>query len=561
LPHRARTRKPDRAPETPASARVGGYSRPVTSERWDEGRIRFNVGVGVTGHRDLSDPGRAEADVDHCLRAIRDAFAAPETNVTFTVISALAEGADRLVVYRAFDVFGEAATLHAVLPLAPDEYRSDFASYDSKREFDVLLDKAADRHPTRGSDDRDEAYERAGRHIVDHSDVVIALWNGDRGGGRGGTGQIVEYAEEHHVPVFVIPSARLSERDRAPVPRPKSWRRQLGRIADRPPFTRVAQLNKGSISHPPLGPMAEEMWSRLEEAAQGSSVPWQEVAAWFVPRLVRADALAVKYEKWYHRMDTAVYALAALAVAVVAVQSQAGWSNKVLLAEVGCMLALVSIYGIARTLGLHERWIGYRSLAENVRSALFIALASALAEGAGLVRVVDQPWFQRAFSEVWSERPASPAITNDRELQQFLIKGWAEDQARYHRKTVKRLARQRRVLTITLLTLFGLTLVAGLLHVFDALSGDSAEKTLVVLAIVLPAAGAALTGIRDQRQYRLHEVRSTRAADRLERLAQAHSQDETETAPRLAEQINTVIRAEALDWSGVIEFQDIDLVT
>ena len=533
----------------------------MTSHQWDEGRIPFSVRVGITGHRDLADPGPAEADVNDCLRAIRDAFAAPATEVTFTVLSALAEGADRLVVHRAFDVFGDAAALHAVLPLGPEDYRTDFASSDSEREFDALLEKAADHHEIQGTDDRDEAYERAGRYIVDQSDVLIALWNGDHGGGRGGTGQVVEYAEEHHVPLLVIPTARLSERDRGAGPRPKSLRRQLERIAHGPPFARVAQLNEGSIRDPPLAPMVEDEWKRLAQAAQGSSLAWHEEAAWFVPRLVRADALAVRYQKWYQRLDGTMYALAALAVAVVAAQSQAGWSSKVLLAEVGCMLALVGIYAIARKLRLHERWIGYRSLAENLRSALFITLASAAAEGARLMRVVDQPWFQRAFSEGWSHRPAWLSLTDDRDLRQFLIHAWAEDQACYHRRTVERFARQRLVLTVTVFAVFGVTLVAGLLHAFHAVSGESAEKMLVVLAIVLPAVGAALTGVRDQRQYRLHEARSTRAADRLERLAQAQRQVESGTAPRLAEQIQTVIRADALDWSEVIELQDIDLVT
>jgi hypothetical protein len=551
----------DRRARTRASAGADSSSRLVAPQHWDEGRIPFSVRIGVTGHRDLADPGRAEADVNECLRATRDAFAAPETEVKFTVLSALAEGADRLVVHRAFGVFGDAATLQAVLPLDPEDYRTDFPSFDSKREFDILLAKARVRHPTPGTADRDEAYERAGRYIVDQSDVVIALWNGYRKGGRGGTSQIIEYAGKYGVPVVVIPTARLGERDRGAGPRRKSPRRQLERIAHRTAYARVAELNHGSTRDRPLERMLDGEWKRLAEVAPGSLLAWHEIAAWFVPRLVRADALAIRYQKWYHRLDRAMYALAALAVAVVATQSQAGWSKKVLLAEVGCMLALVGIYAIARTLRLHERWIGYRSLAENFRSALFIALASAPAEGVGLVRVVDLPWFQRAFSEAWSHRPAWPTLTDDRDLRRFLISAWAKDQACYHRKTVKRFARQRGVITVVVFVVFGVTLAAGLLHAFDWVSGDSVEKTLVVLAIVLPAVGAALTGIRDTRQYRLHEVRSTRAANRLERLAQAQGDAESVTARRLAEQIQTVIRAEAFDWSGVIEFQDIDLVT
>ena len=49
------------------------------------------------------------------------------------------------------------------------------------------------------------AYESVGRFVVRHSDLLIAIWDGDHeGGGRGGTAEIVRYAASVGVPVCWI---------------------------------------------------------------------------------------------------------------------------------------------------------------------------------------------------------------------------------------------------------------------------------------------------------------------------------------------------------------------
>jgi hypothetical protein len=43
-------------------------------------------------------------------------------------------------------------------------------------------------------DNRAEAYQQAGRYVVEHSAVLLAVWDGLPAGGRGGTAEIVAWA-------------------------------------------------------------------------------------------------------------------------------------------------------------------------------------------------------------------------------------------------------------------------------------------------------------------------------------------------------------------------------
>ena len=161
------------------------------------------IRVGVTGHRSVDD----EADVGRRLvAAVRSARGdAPVHDVEMW--SSLAEGADRLAAEL---VPREAGHLVAVLPLAADDYRTDFTSDGSRDQFDRLL-ALADRVDVVGPDERgsrESAYERAGRRVIDRCDVLVALWDGAPARGRGGTAQMVDEARRLGREVVVIPVVR-----------------------------------------------------------------------------------------------------------------------------------------------------------------------------------------------------------------------------------------------------------------------------------------------------------------------------------------------------------------
>lgn len=143
--------------------------------------------MGVTGHRALARPDDVAAAIDAVLDRI------DEDGRALVAVSALAEGADRIVAQRVLARSG--GRLVALLPFEPADYIADFTDADSVREFSDLLAAADEYEVVTGSasDDwtREAAYERAGHAMLDRCDVLLALWDGEKGRGRGGTADMV----------------------------------------------------------------------------------------------------------------------------------------------------------------------------------------------------------------------------------------------------------------------------------------------------------------------------------------------------------------------------------
>lgn len=154
--------------------------------------------VGVGGHRVLAEIGRVAAGVDDALDGLATAF----PGRPLSVVSALAEGSDRVVVQRAF--LRQGCTLVAILPLPRDDYERDFPSAASKEEFRRLLAKAVEVVEPAAALPREAAYERAGLAVLDRSDVLLAVWDGQPSQGRGGTADIVAEARSRGLPLVWI---------------------------------------------------------------------------------------------------------------------------------------------------------------------------------------------------------------------------------------------------------------------------------------------------------------------------------------------------------------------
>jgi hypothetical protein len=154
--------------------------------------------IGVTGHREVADSMGLRAAVRQVLDGLRRYY--PDR--PFCIYSALAEGADRLVVEEA--LAHEQSQFTAVLPLVPAEYARDFQTTASRQAFDRLLGRAVEIISLAGDGSRGNAYRRAGYYVVDHSDVLIACWNGEAARGPGGTADVVAYARQRGHPLVWI---------------------------------------------------------------------------------------------------------------------------------------------------------------------------------------------------------------------------------------------------------------------------------------------------------------------------------------------------------------------
>ena len=158
----------------------------------------------MTGHRTLPDPkttaDRLAAGL-HNLRRLGAANAEPPASLE--ILSALAEG--RRSPGRWGRLSQPDTTLSRRSAAAPDDYVQDFPSIDSRREFEVLLARARLVETVPRAPTREAAYELAGHWIVEHSDILVALWDGEPARGQGGTADIVAFAVERARPILWIP--------------------------------------------------------------------------------------------------------------------------------------------------------------------------------------------------------------------------------------------------------------------------------------------------------------------------------------------------------------------
>jgi hypothetical protein len=171
------------------------------------------LSVGITGHRSIAaEPivsKAVEAAITAVLRALEKGSRPSSgskpfvTSIRFRlkVVSMLAEGADLLGMQAGLDCGAE---LVGVLPFDEQAYREAFESAPSQALFDNVWSKLSSIVVLGGFVGDDASYEQANRAILDRSDVVIAVWDGDPARGRGGTGDVVHDALERGLPVIVI---------------------------------------------------------------------------------------------------------------------------------------------------------------------------------------------------------------------------------------------------------------------------------------------------------------------------------------------------------------------
>ena len=156
------------------------------------------ITIGVTGHRFLIEVDKITAGIDQALDHIERSFG----DSSLRMISALAEGADRLIAGQAL-ARGNAALI-VPLPLPENEYLADFSSETSKEEFHQLLAQAEEVLIMPTAPTPEEAYAAVGLYMLDHCDVLLAIWDGQDAQGVGGTGEIVAATRLRKLPLAWI---------------------------------------------------------------------------------------------------------------------------------------------------------------------------------------------------------------------------------------------------------------------------------------------------------------------------------------------------------------------
>lgn len=518
------------------------------------GRIAIQMRIGVTGHRTLDDPEGAAADVAIALDRIlagQTVHSTDTTRVELTIVSALAEGADRVIIDQARAV--APLRLEAVLPMPRNDYVNDFTSAESRGAYQALLDDAATVTEIQSSE---HGYLRAGQAIVDRSDVMIALWDGKPARGSGGTAAIVAYARKRRTPLVWIHmdgTHRITTEwgdGQAMSPLPPL---PMSAAA----FAELDRFNRWTSPAASTGDRLLPVW--LDSA---TARHLRTFVQWAAPYFQRADENASRSQFRSLAIVLALYALAPAAVVLVTLQVTFNLTTWLTWAEFGVLLGISTILlGLLtiRRLQWHDDWVAGRALAERIRSAVFLGAAGvdirpdASAEGRAYATPGDE-WRERAFKEIWLRRPQ--ALVNREDfgtLQTLLSDAWIGEQINYHTKAAAKNARSHDLLRGASFVLFGISVIAALLHAWDPFAKGGLLNGVTFLAIAVPAIASAVTGYGAQREFAELADRSRRMEIRLlDTRARMSAADSLETMQTLAYTAEQQLRGETADWYALV---------
>jgi hypothetical protein len=607
------------------------------------------VRVGVTGHRDLADPQEgcrlATEALCRVLNVLETAAwpvgmsrstTPSATTLGYRLVSPLAEGGDRVVAGLVLSPDARLSSrpreLVVPLPFQLDYYRghggqpgSDCSTPQSQAEFDRLRSAALWTRPLHlrvpaSQPQRDAWYRDVGKYVVDHCDLLFALWDGRDSGQQSGTSAVVRYALQRGIPVVWIPVARQAPAepataalDHSAVPRlltgsvtradelrsaidlssPEAHAALVGRHRDRRPaqeflLERLARLEElcryaRSSRHIQRDITAEMLTARASGHADHDVV--HTVAGWIIPAYVTADGLAKRYQLKLKSLNIGVYGAAAAAVALgafAAIMFPYGGSWRLLVVfEALVLVTLLVVQWQDLRKKCRDRWVAYRAVGEYFRIGRFLSLATPqAASGLEFDRFArlyswssepsSVPWFAPVIGWVWDSRPHLDLHdANVPWLRDYLIADWFngqisyyEGRRNYHQRWDKRL---QRIIGVTLFSTILVVLLHVLMDYFPLFLGihhhsrDLLLKCLSVAAITLTSVAAAFSGYAGQQRHNYHYMRFHRMTEELRGIKASISTATTMDQLRMhIGEVRRVTLGEATNWYEGMQEQVID---
>jgi hypothetical protein len=574
------------AAEQPSGAREDGPT---------QGRIPFLLRIGVTGHRKIPE-GK------ELLKAVHDAIdlaisrsgypgADRHTPLKLTVVSALAEGADRLV---ALEVLNRNGSLVCVLPVVEkdlDLYRADFESEKSRQEFDDLCSRARQQiePPERlPPEQRDAGYLWAGQEVARNSDVIIAIWDGQASRGVGGTADLIrrlrhrdqerrpERAPEEPVlaesgPLRIIVDISAGHAPYVFVDEEPPYDVAAAAAQDR---LRSDWAGLHTFNHRSFKPADWQRWTEqmMEGLAPARYRQWPRLnylLTQITPPLTRADQEAIAAQRAFRWSSYALFGSTALATILAALQAiifTGTWELAV--GELVLIIATVIIVTAERGWkNNNKHWFVYRFLAERLRTTFYLLAVGCVPDtdfdvGGTTEEPTQNDWVRRAFTEILADSdPEKDTLENFETMSSLIRAHWMAGQLRYFERTSKKMMRRHRTVRGLLYGVLGATIVAALLHslrIWPFHSG--ATEALIMCAIGLPAVAAALSNVRSLREFSRHAFRYTRMAavirSYLDEFGEEPSADDIAV---VAKKVGNLLTAETRGWLVEVSAHGIEL--
>lgn len=493
-----------------------------------------------------------------------------EAPVRLLVVSPLAEGADRLLAKLAVDLQMEEALsgctiqLQAALPFGRNDYEQTFGRDKSHEEraaslaiFRDLLAKAEGRvHELDGAltpdPVRHASYRAVGRTVVRNCDLLIVIEDPFQiTKGPGGTREIANYAEQMGVPMLVFDGEGAA---------PPHWigpakggedaiaalqayacqtllpPTQPDHHDNEPWLIRLRRW--GGVDTDPLPRFLDEndqhnfnIWRARDSILGGLTRHAGRKAGFeYVPNsgnhwLLRgyrrfkparassslAAQLSTKYQQRYRTSYLSILIAAAVAL-IIAGFAVGGHIPKALTKfELGLLFFIGSLWLANEVMEWHQRYIGYRFLAELQRFTPYLMRVGRTAPHGRLDHAVTGPyrwvtWYYQSLvrAEGLKSMTADAAFKNDvrDEINVRLIKSQLE----FHQRRLEECKGTHRVLGRWAISLFVVTFLCVFVKV--VFHPPYVSYALAISALVLPILGAALFSLRAYEEFESLESQS-----------------------------------------------------
>ena len=503
----------------------------------------MHLTIGVTGHRDL-----VADEIPALKKIVRGFFLRLKSDfpdLDLQLITPLAEGSDRLVA----DVASEmGVNLIVPLPMPQAEYEQDFSSSSAVQDFRDSLDNARVIHLRMlsgaqgravSSEDRDRQYAQLGVFISNHSQVLLALWDGKSSTATGGTAGVVKY----HL-TAVMPGLSVAEespnlladnendlayhivcsRDREDG-QPKEGLQPLQAAWV------TAHFGRETSDYMPLE--YEVMLHRLQDfdrdeekyrtAIDREGVDLLESAPDLdLPIGTRtisdqhrtADWLAIHFQKRISLSLVAIHSIAVLIGLIFIVYSEFDGLDFLVNFFLIAFVAGFILFKIGERRQWHRKHLDYRALAEGLRVQFYWSLAGVIdVQSAEFAydnflqkQDVDLGWIRHVMRNVSLSRSRDQVPRP--EWVDWVIEQWVGDEsgetgqlAYYRRKGLEKARRFRRTTYLGRVALWMGIVIAILLAVAGMDMSDLQRNTLLVLMGIFPL----IAGIRDAYSHKKAE--------------------------------------------------------
>ena len=407
-----------------------------------------------------------------------------------------------------------------------------------------------------------DAYEQVAEFLIEHSDLLVAIWDGQPIHGVGGAAEAVASALRAGRPVFVIPpadpaSSRLLDADSADL---RDIVQSRLRVVTNGEFPAAYFSEKREAA--PWSAALVRTYDRILASglpAPMTPPPRPYASSALFDDFERADRRAQAYGSLYRAAGLLRYGLVVPATvgAIVASLSYRPFQIAGNVADFLILVFLVAFSSSRLQAPIHERFVQYRGLAERLRGAVLLAPFAGVAFGNARDWT---SWLAAAYAKaegresICFNEDAITKATNE-------VRAIAQEQIDFMKARAKRnrLASQRLSRIGIGLSALGICF-AGLRAAF--LVANVGAESLFLLngaALVLPALGPVFLGLANFNEYSRHASRYEAIARELDRhlVDLQESKGSRAARVRIVRRIVDTLIEESSDWRTLTKLRSV----